>query len=45
MLSLLKRESGIANNSLKRLHMVDYIGQRLGNDFDAFADFRGSPGS
>src|SRR2546421_6752663 len=31
MLSLLKRESGMENISLKRLHMVDYIGQRLGN--------------
>src|SRR5258708_30845649 len=28
---LLKRESGVANISLERLHMVDYRGQRLGN--------------
>src|SRR2546421_4762520 len=31
MLSLLKRESGMENISLKRLHMVDYREQRLGN--------------
>jgi serine/threonine protein kinase len=31
MLSLLKRESGVANISLERLHMFDYRGQRFGN--------------